>query len=99
MCYQHKVILLRVLKSELEEDVAKRCCQSLEQKKVGRTDLQKKEGKVQKRPFGHIVDLRWPLAMFHLVLWLLGFPDKVNHNLFREKKKVKLTHLIEQVIL
>jgi hypothetical protein len=87
MSYQHKVILLRVLKSELEEDVAKRCCQSLEQKKVGRTDLQKKRRKRPKRPFGHIVDLCWPLAMFHLVLWLLGLPDKVNHNFFREKKK------------
>jgi hypothetical protein len=89
MSYQHKVILLRVLKSELEEDVAKRCCQSLEQKK-GRTDLQKKRRKSPKRPFGHIVDLCWPLSMFHLVLWLLGLPDKVNHNFFRERKKKML---------
>jgi hypothetical protein len=58
-----------------------------------------KRWKSPKRPFGHIVDLCWPLSMFHLVLWLLGLPDSQPLFVLREKKDVKRTHLIEQVIL
>jgi len=99
MSYQHKVILFRVLKSELEEDVAKRCCQSLEQKRSGGRICRKKKEKSKKaiRTYCGFVlaSLNVPSRFVVIRIARQSQPQFLS----REKKNVKWTHLIEQVIL